>query len=94
MAYQEASKRWRRYESGIKPRAAQVLNTVSYAYQKGGASLLDLLSAERSDNDIRVATAQAMADSVVAAATLANARNLQPGSNSAPSKLTKTNHVR
>lgn len=75
-AYHEAMIRWRRYESEIKPRSAEVLKTISYAYQKGGASLLDLLSAERNDNDIRLATAQSMADSATAAATLASAKYL------------------
>lgn len=75
-AYHEAMIRWRRYESDIKPRSAEVLKTISYAYQKGGASLLDLLVAERNDNDIRLATAQSMADSATAAATLANVKYL------------------
>jgi cobalt-zinc-cadmium efflux system outer membrane protein len=79
-AYHEAAARWHKYEKTVRPHSAEVLKTVSYAYQKGGASLLDLLSAERNDNDIRVATAQSAADSAVAAATLANARNIVPAS--------------
>jgi cobalt-zinc-cadmium efflux system outer membrane protein len=81
VAYHEAAARWRKYEKEISPRSAEVLKSVSYAYQKGGAALLDLLEAERTDNDIRLATAQAMADSATAAATLANVRNvISPGS--------------
>ncbi|MDR3403257.1 MAG: TolC family protein [Chthoniobacter sp.] len=76
VAYQEAAARWHKYEKDIQPRSAEVLKTVAYAYQKGGAALLDLLSAERTDNDIRVATAQAMADSATAVATLANVENI------------------
>ncbi len=73
-AYAEASARWRRYQEQIRPQSGQIRETVSFAYEKGGASLLDLLSAERNDNDIRLATAQAMADRALAAANLATAR--------------------
>jgi len=76
VAYQEALTRWHKYQKDISPRASEVLKSVTYAYQKGGATLLDLLEAERSDNDIRLATAQAMADSATTAATLANVRNV------------------
>ena len=69
-AYREAGRRLRRYESEVRPRAAQVLESVQYAYKKGGAALVDLLQAERNDNDVRLATAQAMADSATAALTL------------------------
>lgn len=84
VAYEEAATRWHKYKRDIEPRSAEVLKTVSYAYQKGGASLLDLLSAERTDNDVRIATAQAMADSAAAAATLANVRYVAPIGNPAP----------
>ena len=73
-AYTEAFARWRKYREQIRPQSGQIRETVSFAYEKGGASLLDLLSAERNDNDIRLATAQAMADSASAAASLATAR--------------------
>ena len=78
IAFREAFARWRRYLDQIAPSSAAVLATVSFAYKMGGASLLDLLSAERNDNDIRVATAQAMADCATASATLAIARNASP----------------
>ena len=89
IAYREAFARWRRYLDQIAPSSAAVVATVSFAYQKGGASLLDLLSAERNDNDIRVATAQAMADCATASATLAVARNASPFTN-APENETRT----
>ena len=73
-AYAEATARWRRYQEQIQPQSGQVRQTVAFAYEKGGASLLDLLSAERNDNDIRLATALATADSAAAAANLAAAR--------------------
>ena len=94
VAYHEASTRWHKYDKEIQPRSAEVLKTVSYAYQKGGAALLDLLEAERSDNDVRVTTAQAMADSATAAATLANVRNIVPAIHAAPPpRPVKGNHA-
>ncbi len=75
LAYTDSSERWDRYEKQIRPDSERVLQAVTFAYSRGGAALLDLLSAERNDNDIRLATAQAMADSASAAADLAAARN-------------------
>ena len=70
VTYQDAFGRWKRYGSDIAPRSEQLRSTMSYAYQKGGASLLDLLSAERSDNDVRLAGAQAAADTALSIANL------------------------
>jgi cobalt-zinc-cadmium efflux system outer membrane protein len=53
-----------------------VRQTVSFAYEKGGASLLDLLSAQRTDNEVRLATAQAAAETAKAAADLKAALNV------------------
>lgn len=75
-ALAEATARRQRYAESIAPKSAETLKTVQYAYQKGGAALVDLLQAQRTDNDIRVAVAQAMADKAVAAATLAGALNI------------------
>jgi cobalt-zinc-cadmium efflux system outer membrane protein len=74
-AYEDSAARSRRYREEIMPRSAEILKTVSFAYEKGGASLLDLLSAERNDNDVRLATAQAAADAATAAADLRAALN-------------------
>jgi outer membrane protein TolC len=49
---------------------------VAFAYEKGGASLVDLLDAERTDNDIRLATVQAISDTASAIADLLAARNV------------------
>jgi outer membrane protein TolC len=55
---------------------------VAYAYEKGGTSLLDLLVAERNDNDVRLALAQAASDMTLAAATLkAATMTIQPSQN-------------
>jgi len=74
---EEASERWYRYKESIAPKSANVVKMVQYAYQKGGATLVDLLQAQRTDNDIRVGTAQAMADAASAAVTLASALNIR-----------------
>ena len=52
---------------------------MAYAYQKGGASLLDLLVAERNDNDVRLAAAQAASDTAATAAAFkAATEEIQP----------------
>jgi cobalt-zinc-cadmium efflux system outer membrane protein len=76
VAYREAAQRLQTQLTSIQPRSAEVVKNISFAYQKGGASLLDLLSAERNDNTVRVATAQAAADTATAAAALRAALNL------------------
>jgi cobalt-zinc-cadmium efflux system outer membrane protein len=53
-----------------------VRESVAFAYEKGGASLVDLLEAERTDNDIRLAAAQAQADTASATADLQAAENV------------------
>ena len=69
-ALEEASERLQRYEQQILPKSQKVRDAVAFAYEKGGQSLVDLLEAERADNDARLATAQAMADASSAAADL------------------------
>jgi len=84
VAYAEATHRWQAYQSDLAEKSAKVLETVQFAYKKGGASLLDLFAAERTDNDVRTAAVQAMADRATAAVTLAaarNAREQQPKAN-------------
>jgi cobalt-zinc-cadmium efflux system outer membrane protein len=70
LAYDDAHRRWERYRESIRPKSRQIRETIAYAYQKGGASLLDLLSTQRNDNDVRLAAAQAQSDLLVATATL------------------------
>ena len=68
VVYQEATERLQRYEDQILPKSKKVRESVTFAYEKGGASLVDLLEAERADNAARLATAQAMADTTSAVA--------------------------
>jgi len=85
LAYADASARWRHQRDLILPKAAQIRETIAFAFAKGGASLLDLLLAERNDNEVRLATAQAAADTATAAAAVKAARNLPEAQNkSAP----------
>ena len=82
LAYDNAAKRWQNYRDSIRPKSDQIRKTIAYAYEKGGASLLDLLVAERNDNDVRLAAAQAVSDTAVAVATLKAALNvMQPTTN-------------
>jgi cobalt-zinc-cadmium efflux system outer membrane protein len=68
--FREASERLARYQNQILPRSQKVREAVAFAYEKGGATLVDLLEAERADNDARLATAQALSDTASAVADL------------------------
>jgi outer membrane protein, heavy metal efflux system len=72
---EDARVRNRTYEENLCPKSAEIRKTIAYAYQKGGASLLDLLAAERNDNDVRLAAVKAAADVATAAAALRAAQN-------------------
>jgi cobalt-zinc-cadmium efflux system outer membrane protein len=76
VGYESAEARLRQYQKEILASSSDILKTISFAYQKGGASLLDLLSAQRNDNEVRLAAAQAAADKANAAADLRAALNL------------------
>jgi cobalt-zinc-cadmium efflux system outer membrane protein len=70
LAYEDAARRWKEYREVIAPKSEHIRETVAFAYEKGGSSLLDLLVAERNDNDVRLAAAQAASDLAVASAAL------------------------
>lgn len=72
--YHEAFERWRRYQDELAPKSAQVRESVAFQYEKGAASLVDLLNAEQTDNTVRLALAQAMNDTASAVAGLQAAR--------------------
>ena len=69
-AFEAAVVRARRYQAEIQPKSAEIRETGSFAFEKGGASLLDLLSAQRTDNEVRLAAALALADTATASANL------------------------
>jgi cobalt-zinc-cadmium efflux system outer membrane protein len=83
-AYDEASERLVRYQNQILPKSEKVRESVAFAYEKGGASLVDLLEAERADNDARLTTAQAMSDTASAVADLKAATEAMNPSNVRP----------
>jgi len=68
--FSEASERLARYQNQILPKSQKVRESVAFAYEKGGSSLVDLLEAERAYNDARLATAQALSDTASAVADL------------------------
>jgi cobalt-zinc-cadmium efflux system outer membrane protein len=74
-----ARARARTLDAELLPMAREVRETVAYAWSEGGASLLELLEAERSLNDLRIAAATAQADLVQAASDERAARGLLPG---------------
>lgn len=82
--FHEASERLDRYQNQIRPKSQKVRESVAFAYEKGGATLMDLLEAERADNDARLATAQAMSDTASAAADLKAATEVMTLSNVRP----------
>ena len=73
-AFNEASSRLKRYREQIATQSASARASVIFKFEKGGATLVDLLEAERTDNDVRLATAQAMADAASTAADLVAAK--------------------
>jgi len=66
VAYEEAAGRAKKYSASLVPKSAEATESVAYAYEKGGAALIDLLDARRTDNDIRIAAVQAQADAATA----------------------------
>lgn len=81
-----AADRRQRYVEQILPRSAEIAKTVRFAYQKGGASLLDLLTAERNDNEVRLAAAQAVSETIQAASAVLAAESVLQTTATPPSK--------
>ena len=75
IAFDEARARADTYQHDLQPKSAAISQSVAYAYDKGGAALVELLAAERNDNDIRLAAARAQADAASASFALAAALN-------------------
>lgn len=73
-AFNEASARLQKYREEIAPRSKSARESVIFKFEKGGASLVDLLEAQRTDNDVRLATAQAQAATAGTAADLTAAK--------------------
>lgn len=73
VTHEAARKRRSLIQDRLLPKALAVRETIAFAYEKGGASVLALLEAERSLNDVRLAAAQATSDSVSTAMDLLSA---------------------
>jgi cobalt-zinc-cadmium efflux system outer membrane protein len=69
-----AFEKQRRYRDELLPSAESVQATVAFSYERGRAALLEVLEAERSLNEVRLATVASEAEAVAAAADLAAAR--------------------
>jgi cobalt-zinc-cadmium efflux system outer membrane protein len=69
LVYEAAAKRWQQYRQVIRPKSEQIRKTIAFGFEKGGASQLDLLIAERNDNEVRLAAAQSAAELALALAT-------------------------
>ena len=70
VAFREASRRAARYQASLVPKSAEVVASVSYAFEKGGAAMGELLEEERIDNAIRVSAVLSRADTAIAASAL------------------------
>jgi len=67
-ALEIARERASRFAGELVPKSTSVRDTVRFAYELGGASLLELLEAERNANDLLVAAAAAQGDLAAARA--------------------------
>jgi cobalt-zinc-cadmium efflux system outer membrane protein len=74
--YREAYDRLQRYRTTILPQSAKSRAAVAFAFEKGAATLVDLLEAERTDNAVRMAMAQAQSDTASAVADVIAAQNV------------------
>lgn len=72
--YREAHDRLDRYKSQIVPQSAKSRDAMSFAFEKGSATMVDLLEAERTDNTVRMALAQAQSDTASAVADVVAAQ--------------------
>ncbi|HZR19538.1 MAG TPA: TolC family protein, partial [Verrucomicrobiae bacterium] len=74
--YRSAVERVRQYQSGILQDAAAVLEAKRFSYQRGQSTLLELLEAQRTDNEVRSSYNGALADQAQALIELDRAAHL------------------
>lgn len=74
--YREAFERLERYQTLIVPQSASSRASVAFAFEKGAATMIDLLEAERTDNTVRMGAVQARADTASAVADLIAAQTV------------------
>ena len=71
--YQASVERLRLYQGGVLRDADRVLEARLYAYQRGGATLLEVIDAQKTSAAIYLAYSQALADHANALVTLEEA---------------------
>lgn len=74
-AYGSAAERVRNYRGGILRDAQEVLAAKRFSYQQGQSSLLELLDAQRTDNEVQSSFTDALADQARALIELERAAN-------------------
>ncbi|HVN21152.1 MAG TPA: TolC family protein [Dongiaceae bacterium] len=74
--YHAAVQRLQLYKGGMLKDADRVLEARLYAYQRGGATLLEVIDAQRTSADIYLAYAQALVDHAHALVTLEQAASI------------------
>jgi cobalt-zinc-cadmium efflux system outer membrane protein len=74
-AYHSAAERVRNYQSGILKDAQAVLDAKRFSYQHGQSSLLELLDAQRTSNEVQSSYTDALADQAKALIELERAAN-------------------
>jgi outer membrane protein, heavy metal efflux system len=67
--------RLRLYRGGLLKDAERVLDARLYAYQRGGATLLELIDAQRTTTEVHLAYSQALADHARALVNLEQTAN-------------------
>jgi cobalt-zinc-cadmium efflux system outer membrane protein len=75
-AYRRAVERVGHYQAGILKDAGAVLEAKRFSYQKGQSTLLELLDAQRTDNEVRSSYNDALADEAKALIELERAGNV------------------
>jgi len=75
-AYRSVVERVRHYQSGILKEADSVLEAKRFSYERGQSSLLELLDAQRTDNEVRSSYNDALADQAKALIELERAAHL------------------
>ncbi len=71
--YQASVSRLKLYQGGVLKEAARVLEARLYAYQRGGATLLEVIDAQKTSANVYLAYSQALADHANALVTLEQA---------------------
>jgi cobalt-zinc-cadmium efflux system outer membrane protein len=71
--YQASVLRLKLYQGGVLKEADRVLQARLYAYQRGGATLLEVIDAQKTSATIYLAYSQALADHANALVTLEEA---------------------